>query len=287
LRHIPISILVIGLVVSILISSQTSIISSMAASLPVSASPVVTTSTPKTNIIVPQKTNGVVSQTKIQAAQEPKNTQRSNVSEVIHTDTNDQKRQPDGTPNAAALQPPKTLETAIQQTTPLVTKTATVLLHQSTGLTTLAIADSKTGIATVRGLILTYNKSLGWDVAHLLAESLVTISQAHALDYRLLAGVIAVESSFRSDAVSSSGAIGLGQLKPTTAQWLGISNPFDPLENMVGVSRYLRFLINRYNGDLDSALSAYFQGQGSVDRNGITQACVPYLTKINEVIHRF
>jgi soluble lytic murein transglycosylase-like protein len=172
-------------------------------------------------------------------------------------------------------------------TQPAIKPPAVVLATPSQGVATVAIADTRTGIASVRGMILTYNKALGWDVAHLLAESIVQISQAHALDYRLLAGVIAVESSFRPDAVSSSGAIGLGQLKPSTAQWLGISNPFDPLENMVGVSRYLRFLINRYNGDLDSALSAYFQGQGTIDRNGITQACVPYLTKINDVIHRF
>jgi soluble lytic murein transglycosylase-like protein len=135
--------------------------------------------------------------------------------------------------------------------------------------------------------ILNYNKKLPWEVANLLAEAILHQSQQMDIDYRLLASLLAVESSFRSDAVSSSGAIGLGQLKPSTAQWLGIRNPFDPLENILGASRYLKFLISRYNGNLDSALAAYFQGQGHVDRNGVTEVCIGYLQKINAVIQRF
>jgi soluble lytic murein transglycosylase-like protein len=129
-----------------------------------------------------------------------------------------------------------------------------------------------------------YNRKLSNPQAAMMAEAILGISQNAGIDYRLVTAVVAVESSFRVDVISSSGAIGLGQLKPATAAWLGVSNPFDPLDNLAGTTRYIRFLLDRYKGNMDAAIAAYFQGQGFVDRNGITDICKAYLTKVNTVL---
>jgi soluble lytic murein transglycosylase-like protein len=131
-----------------------------------------------------------------------------------------------------------------------------------------------------------YNRKLSAPQAQLMAEAIMGISQNWGVDFRLLTAIVAVESSFRTDVISSSGAIGLGQLKPATASWLGVSNPFDPLENLAGTSKYLRFLLDKYPNNLDAAVAAYYQGQGFVDRNGITAVCRQYLVKVNNVITR-
>jgi soluble lytic murein transglycosylase-like protein len=135
--------------------------------------------------------------------------------------------------------------------------------------------------------IMNYNKKLSWEQADLMADAILDFSQRYSVDFRLVTGVIAVESAFRSDAVSRSGALGLAQLKPGTAQWLGVMNPFDPIDNIAGSVRYLSFLLSRYNGSLDHALAAYYQGQGTIDRNGVTEVCKPYLLKVNNVLSMF
>ncbi len=132
--------------------------------------------------------------------------------------------------------------------------------------------------------IKSYNKRLTGEQARVMAEAIMEFSHKYQVDFRIVTGVIAVESAFRSDAVSSSGAIGLGQLKPATAKWLGVVNPYDPIDNIAGASRYLGWLLQKYNGSLDHALSAYYQGQGTVDRQGITPTMTTYLLKVNNVL---
>lgn len=82
----------------------------------------------------------------------------------------------------------------------------------------------------------------------------------------LLLAVVYRESRFSPCAVSASGARGLMQLKPATARDHGVTDLFDPGENLIGGARYLRFLMDRYGGDISLALSAYLTGPGSVDR---------------------
>jgi soluble lytic murein transglycosylase-like protein len=88
------------------------------------------------------------------------------------------------------------------------------------------------------------------------------------LSPNLLKAVARVESNFRPHVVSRAGAMGVMQLMPGTAQGLGVTDPFDPEQNIMGGARYLRQLLDRFNGDLRVALSAYNGGQGRVGRNG-------------------
>lgn len=94
------------------------------------------------------------------------------------------------------------------------------------------------------------------------------VSVRYRVDPALVRAVIQTESNWNSGAVSRKGAQGLMQLGPTTAQALGVHNAFDPKQNLDGGVRYLRTLLERYNGDLDRTLAAYNAGPHAVDRAG-------------------
>jgi len=93
------------------------------------------------------------------------------------------------------------------------------------------------------------------------------VAEAHGLPPALVKAVIATESNFDPEAVSSKGALGLMQLMPETAEWLGVDEPLAVEENVSGGTRYLRALIDRY-GKLSHALAAYNAGPTNVDRYG-------------------
>jgi soluble lytic murein transglycosylase-like protein len=81
----------------------------------------------------------------------------------------------------------------------------------------------------------------------------------------LIASVIQAESGGDPSAISRSGAAGLMQLMPETAQQYGVDNRFDPYESVDGGSRYLRDLLARYHRNVSLALAAYNAGPGAVD----------------------
>lgn len=91
-------------------------------------------------------------------------------------------------------------------------------------------------------------------------------AQTHGVDPRLLLAIAHRESAMNPNATSRVGACGLMQLMPATARFLGVSNIFDPRENVFGAARYLRTLLDTFHGDLDLTLAAYNAGPGAVLR---------------------
>jgi soluble lytic murein transglycosylase-like protein len=90
----------------------------------------------------------------------------------------------------------------------------------------------------------------------------------HKVDPALIRAVISAESGYNPSATSRKGAQGLMQLMPGTAQQLGVSDAYNPHQNLDAGVRYLRALLDKYNGDLDKALAAYNAGEGAVERAG-------------------
>lgn len=87
------------------------------------------------------------------------------------------------------------------------------------------------------------------------------------VDEALIRSVIHAESAYRSHAISHAGAQGLMQLMPATARRFGVSDSFDPAQNILGGATYLKWLLNRYDGDMSLAVAAYNAGEGAVDRH--------------------
>jgi soluble lytic murein transglycosylase-like protein len=90
-------------------------------------------------------------------------------------------------------------------------------------------------------------------------------AERHKVDPALVKAVISTESGWNPRAVSPKGAVGLMQLIPETAQRYGVGNLFDPAQNVEGGTTYLKWLLDRYNGDLPKTLAAYNAGEHAVD----------------------
>jgi soluble lytic murein transglycosylase-like protein len=101
-----------------------------------------------------------------------------------------------------------------------------------------------------------------------LSAMFTEAAKTHGLDPRLVAAVASRESAFNAHAQSSVGACGLMQLMPATARFLGVGDIFDPRENVLGGARYLRTLLDTFDGDLDLTLAAYNAGPGAVQKFG-------------------
>jgi len=99
------------------------------------------------------------------------------------------------------------------------------------------------------------------------ADAIAAAADRNALDKALLAAVAKVESNFNPYAISPRGAAGILQLMPQTAKRFGVKNVFDAAQNIDGGARYLRWLLDHFNGRVDLALAGYNAGEGAVDRH--------------------
>ncbi|MDQ2872933.1 MAG: lytic transglycosylase domain-containing protein [Candidatus Eremiobacteraeota bacterium] len=91
-------------------------------------------------------------------------------------------------------------------------------------------------------------------------------SSAWGVDPALVKAIIANESGFNASATSRTGAQGLMQLEPGTAAGLGVSDAYDPAQNVSGGTRYIRGLLDRFHGDMRLAVAAYNAGPGAVEK---------------------
>jgi hypothetical protein len=112
-------------------------------------------------------------------------------------------------------------------------------------------------------------------------EAVERFAATQSLPPQLVRSVIKVESNYNPRAVSSKGARGLMQLMPATARRFGVADPFDPVDNIQGGTRYLKYLLDLYKGDSRLALAAYNAGEGAVEKYGTIP---PYPETLNYLV---
>jgi hypothetical protein len=133
-------------------------------------------------------------------------------------------------------------------------------------------------VLAYRKAIKQFNRKLSDGQADTIARSILGFSHKYKVDARLVCAVILAESNFKISATSRCGAMGLGQLMPTTAAGLGVNNAYDPVENIYGSTRYIKSVLDRVSGnkrwneltwnDLALGLAAYNAGPGAVRKYG-------------------
>lgn len=112
-------------------------------------------------------------------------------------------------------------------------------------------------------------------------------AQRYQLPESFVRAVIHTESRFQPSVVSHAGAMGLMQLMPSTAEFLGVSQPFDPRQNIYGGCKLLRLLANRFNGDMVLVAAGYNAGAGAVLKYGGVPPYVETRAYVKSVLRRY
>ena len=115
--------------------------------------------------------------------------------------------------------------------------------------------------------------------------ALTQAATAANLSPTLLSALVWQESRWNPQAVSPKGAMGLAQLMPATARYLGV-NPADPVQNLIGGARYLRMLLDQFDGDVEKALAAYNAGPGRVRSAGGVPAIAETRNYVSSIVSR-
>ena len=128
----------------------------------------------------------------------------------------------------------------------------------------------------------------GRNAEHLYHVFIIQTASHYQIDPALIKAIIMAESGYNTKAVSKSGAKGLMQLMPQTAQSLGVEDIFNPHQNITGGVQYFKHLVNRFNGDVNLALAAYNSGSRNVrNYNGVPpfKATHSYIKKVLMYYH--
>jgi hypothetical protein len=164
---------------------------------------------------------------------------------------------------------------------------------ESTTLRTYTDASGIVHITNLKGRKTKSHKGLagprGAMVPMVLLDAVVgEYADLYKLPHALVKAVIATESNYNPWAVSEKGAVGLMQLMPQTAREMFVADPFDPVENIKGGTRYLRVLVNQFDGDLVKVLAAYNAGPEAVKRAALRTATfvVPAIPETQDYVRR-
>jgi soluble lytic murein transglycosylase-like protein len=133
----------------------------------------------------------------------------------------------------------------------------------------------------------TRNLTLDSERAHRFDAYIRGAARRYQLPESFVRAVIHTESRYNPRAVSRAGAMGLMQLMPSTAKFLGVTQPFDPRQNIYGGCKLLRLLANRFNGDMVLVAAGYNAGPGAVQKYGGVPPYVETRSYVKSVLRRY